>query len=130
MENKTGIDVAASGGTGKAGKWREAHSRIYAFAILDGTSRSAGAEVQSNDVDFAERFGKIACYGFGDESVGEAVEAVFAEAVLFGLGGVDHVCSRWGWDGGVESGVEERDVRCFGDGGVDGLDDFESAGVV
>lgn len=48
--------------------------------------------------------------GKGDVGVGEAVEAVFAEFVLLGLRGVDHVGACWGGDGGVESGVEEGDV--------------------
>ena len=58
------------------------------------------------------------------------METVFAEAVLRGFGGGDHVSSRWGGDGGVEGGVEEGDIGGFGDGGMDCFDDFEGAGVV
>ena len=68
--------------------------------------------------------------GAGDVGVGEAVEPVFAEFVAGGYVGIDGVGMCGGRDGGVESGVEERDVGCLGAFFEHCCDDVERRGAV
>ncbi|KAH9827715.1 hypothetical protein Tdes44962_MAKER00441, partial [Teratosphaeria destructans] len=90
----------------------------------------AGAEVQGDEGGGGDGLAEVRGDGFGDEGVGEAVEAVFAEVVFGRDGGVDGVGAGGGGEGGVEGVVEEGDVGGPGAGVVHGFDDGEGAGVV
>lgn len=107
--------------------------------------------MEGDDVEGGEGLGEVVRRGEGDEVVGDAVEAVFAELVVLGDGLVDGVgadvlrgglsfCSpcdcSWVWtfsylgDGGMESRVEIGNVGCAGELLANGADDCEGAGVV
>ena len=63
--------------------------------------------MQGDDVRLRCGFLEIRGDGAGDERVGQAMEAVFPQAVTGGDGLVDGVGACWCWDSGVEGGVEE-----------------------
>lgn len=86
--------------------------------------------MQGDDVQLIGRFRQVRSHALRDESIRQPVETILAETVLLCFRRIDHVSARRGRDGGVESAVEESDVRGVGDGSVDCLDDFEGAGVV
>ena len=68
--------------------------------------------------------------GTKDEGVGYAMEAVFAELVVFGDFGVDWVGGDVWWDCSVEGRVKEGDVDGIGELFGDGADDGEGGRVV
>lgn len=86
--------------------------------------------MQGDDVDVF--FGLLERLGYcaRDERVGEAVEAVFAQFVVFCYLLVDGVGSDMGGDGGVEGAVEEGDVGRFWQLVVNCADDGQSACVM
>ncbi len=83
----------------------------HAFSAADGGHGAAVAEVQADEIGLGEGLVEE-CGGFlGDELVGSAVEAVFAQAVLH-VPLVGHgVEEGLGRHGLVESGVEDGDLR-------------------
>lgn len=70
--------------------------------------------MEGDDVEVLGGFLEGLGYGAGDEGVGEAMEAVFTEFVVFCNFLVNGVGADVGGDGGVVGRVKEGDVGCFG----------------
>lgn len=104
------IDAARTRRAREAGKWREAHARISALAVLDSAGARAAAEVQSDDVEAAlvllEEVGRRP----RDECVAYPVKPILPQLVLPGNVLVDGVRGNVCRDGLVELRVEASNV--------------------
>ena len=122
VEDDSRVDIAAAGAHEDAGERCEAHGRVDAFAIFDGSQGRTVAEVAVDDAQFfngyAHDFSDFASY----IAMARAVEAITADVVFFVEFIREAIHEGFRRHGLMESRIEDADLRNAGHDGFAGVD--------
>jgi hypothetical protein len=86
------IYASTAGRTREPSQRGQSHACVPARAVLDGASAGSASEMKGDDVELIEVFAEEISHGSRNESVADAMEAVFAQLVLLRYRLINRVC--------------------------------------